>query len=297
MIPVRSEAGSDATISAQEPELLPARALLGWLSEKQARGYLNAQRRDAELTDDQRRAIAQAHARVAGRPPFEGGAAVVGPCPATLAGHREALYAHRRFSAMRNEGWEIAIIDLERVCVVQPMVFSHPDPRVAARTDPGDMAALAKITLPIPDPQVLPYQVDSARNVALLASSNPNLRAVGFRAQQVDQGTLLGFVIEVAASFVQAAEFGGRFVLTDGTHRAVSLLKMGIARIPALTRKYVHGEDLRLAKSVLSAATYLGPRPARIADYWDPAVSAAISVPRTKKLVMIQAVEQSLVDQ
>lgn len=281
----------------REPELRPARALLGWLSEKQARGYLNAQRRDAGLTEDQRHAIAQAHAQVAGRAPFDGGSAVVGPCPAMLSGHRDALYAHGRFSAMRNEGWEIAIIDLERVCVVQPMVLSEPDPRVAAKPAPGDMAALAKITLPIPDPQVLPYQIDSAKNVALLSSPNPNLRAVGFRVQQTEQGTLLGFVVEVATSFVQVAEFGGRFVLTDGNHRAVSLLKMGITRIPALTRKHMHGEDLRLAKSVLSAATYLGERPPRIADYWDPAVSADILVPRKKKLVMIQAVEQSLVDQ
>ena len=280
----------------QGSELRPARALLGWLSEKQARGYLNAQRRDAELTDEQRRAIAQAHAQVARRAPFEGGSAIVAPCPATLSAHRAALYAHSRFSAMRNEGWEIATIDLDRVCVVQPMVLSEPDPRVGATPDPGDMTTLAKITLPIPDPQVLPYQIDSAKNVALLASPNPNLRAVGFRVQQTEQGTLLGFVVEEATSFVQVAEFGGRFVLTDGNHRAVSLLKAGITRIPALTRKHMHGEDLRLAKSVLSAATYLGERPPRIADYWDPAVSAAISVPRKKKLVMIQAVEQSLVD-
>jgi hypothetical protein len=280
----------------QEPELRPARALLGWLSEKQARGYLNAQRRDAELTADQRDAVARAHAQVAGRPPFDGGSAVVGSCPAALLEHRDALYALGRFSAMRSEGWEIAIIDLDRVCVVQPMVLSDPDPRVAAKPDPGDMPALAKITLPIPDPQVLSYQVDSGKNVALLSSPNPNLRAVGFRVQQLEQGTLLGFVVDVAASFVQVAEFAGRFVLTDGTHRAVSLLKMGIARIPALTRKHTHGEDLRLAKSALSAATYLGPRPPRIADYWDPAVSVPISVPRKKKLVMIQAVEQSLVD-
>ena len=191
----------------QEPELRPARALLGWLSEKQARGYLNAQRRDAELTDEQRRAIAQAHAQVARRAPFEGGAAVVGPCPAILSGHRDALYAHGRFSAMRNEGWEVAIIDLERVCVVQPMVLSEPDPRVEAAPDPGDMARLAKITLPIPDPQVLPYQIDSAKNVALLCSPNPNLRAVGFRVQQTEQGTLLGFVIEEATSFVQVAAY------------------------------------------------------------------------------------------
>jgi hypothetical protein len=279
----------------QEPALRPARALLGWLSEKQARGHLNVQRRDAELTDEQRRAVEQAHAQVAARARFEASSAVHGPCPEILFEHRASLYGHDRFSAMRNEGWEIAIVDLERVCVVQPTVLSDPDPRVEAGLDPGDLAALAKITLPIPNPQVLPYQIDSTKNVAALSSPNPNLRTVGFRAQQIGQGTLLGFVVEVATSFVQVAEFGGRFVLTDGNHRAVSLFKRGITRIPALTRKYAHGENLGLAKSVLSPATYLGERPPQVGDYWNPAVSAAISVPRVRKLVIIQAIEQSLV--
>jgi hypothetical protein len=280
---------------AEESALRPARALLGWLSAKQARGHLNAQRRDAELTDEQRRAVEQAHARVAARPKFEGGSAVLGPCPEILFEHRAALYGHERFSAMRNEGWEIAIVDLERVCVVQPTVLSDPDPRVETNLDPGDLMALAKITLPIPNPLVVPYQVDSAKNVAALSSPNPNLRIVGFRAQQIGQGTLLGFVVEIATSFVQVAEFGGRFVLTDGTHRAVSLFKQGIARIPALMRTYAHGENLGLAKSVLSPATYLGERPPQVGDYWNPAVSTAITVPRARKLVIVQAIEQSLV--
>jgi len=278
----------------EEPALRPARALLGWLSEKQARGYLNAQRRDAELSDEQRRTVEHAHAQVAARPKFAEGTAILGACPETLYEHRAVLYAHERFSAMRNEGWEIAIVDLERVCVVQPTVLAEPDPRVEAGLDRSDLQSLAKITLPIPDPQVLPYQIDSARNVAIISAPNPNLRTVGFRVQQVGQGTLLGFVVEVATSFVQVSEFGGRFVLTDGTHRAASLFRQGITRIPALTRKYAHGENLGLGKSVLAPTTYLGERPPQVGDYWNPAVSEAISVPRSMKLVIIQAIEQGL---
>jgi hypothetical protein len=278
----------------EESALRPARALLGWLSEKQARGYLNGQRRDAELTEAQRRAVEQAHAQVAAREKFEAGSAILGPCPEVLLEHRATLYGHDRFSAMRNEGWEIAIVDLERVCVVQPTVLADADPPLEAALDPDDLEAVAKITLPIPNPRVLPYQVDSTKNVAVLSSPNPNLRTVGFRAQQIGQGTLLGFVVEVATSFVQVAEFGGRFVLTDGNHRAVSLFRQGITRIPALTRKYAHGENLGLGKSVLSPATYLGEWPPQVGDYWNPAVSAAITVPRARKLVIIQAIEQNL---
>jgi hypothetical protein len=179
---------------------------------------------------------------------------------------------------------------------VQPTVLSDPDPRVEEGLDPGDLAALAKITLPIVNAEALPYQIDSTKNVAMLSSPNPNLRVVGFRVQQIGQGSLIGFVVEIASSYVQVAEFGGRFVLRDGNHRAVSLFRKGVTRVPALTRKFMHGENLGLGKSVLSPATYLGERPPQVSDYWNPAVSAAISVPRTRKLVLIQGIEQGLAD-
>lgn len=279
-----------------ERALRPARALLGWLSDKEVSFFLNVHRRAAGLTDEQRHAVEQARAQVAARAPFRALPAIIAPCPAVLREHRTALHADERFGAMRNEGWDIALVDLERVCVVQPTVLADHDPRVKEGLDPDDLVALAKITLPLADPEVLPYQIDSGKNVALLSSPNHNLRVVGFRVQQTGQGSLIGFVVDIAPSYVQVAEFGGRFVLTDGTHRAVSLFRQGIPRVPALARKLVHGENLDLAKSVLSPATYLGERPALVGDYWHPAASAAIAVPRTRKLVLIQGIEQRLAD-
>src|ERR1700694_2875511 len=101
-------------IPQEERALRPARALVGWLSDKQARGTLNGQRREAELTDEQRRAVEQARAQVAAREPFRVVPAVVAPCPDVLREHRTALHAEERFGAMRNEGWDLAIVDLDR---------------------------------------------------------------------------------------------------------------------------------------------------------------------------------------
>jgi hypothetical protein len=39
---------------------------------------------------------------------------------------------------------------------------------------------------------------------------------VGFAAQQVPRGTLMGFIVEIATSYLQVADVGGRFVLRDG---------------------------------------------------------------------------------
>jgi hypothetical protein len=282
-------------MASDAPILRPARALLGWLSDKQARGVLTSHRPDVELTDEQRRAVEGARAAVAARQKFQSLSPIVAPCPEALHAHRAVLHGHERFKTFRDENWEIAIVDLTRVCVVQHTVGTDPDARFA-RLDDSDLQALANITLPIPNPQALSYQLDSQRNAAVLSSSDGNLRVVGFAAQQVSRGTLMGFIVEIATSYLQIADVGGRFVLRDGNNRAAALVRQGITKVPALVRRFGHGEDLAALKGVLAPAMYLGERPPTPLDYWDPAVSIAIHVPPRRKFVLIQGIEQSLVD-
>ncbi|HVP88872.1 MAG TPA: hypothetical protein VMU79_12420 [Casimicrobiaceae bacterium] len=282
-------------MTSEAPNLHPARALLGWLSDKQARSALTSQRRNVELTDEQRRSVEAARAAVAARASFRAPSPILGPCPEILRAHGVALYAHERFRTFRDEGWQIAMVDLTRVCVVQHTVSGESNPMIEG-VDPDDLSALARITLPIPNEQPLSYQVDSQRNVAVLSSLNGNLSIAGFAAQQVARGTLMGFIVDIAASYLQVAEIGGRFVLRDGNHRAASLVRQGITRVPALFRALTHGEDLAVPKSALSAATYLGEKPPTPLDYWDPAVSASVLVPRRRKFVLIQGLEQSLAE-
>ena len=283
-------------MAPEAPILRPARALLGWLSDKQARGVLTSHRPDVELTDEQQRAVEAARAAVAVRQKFQALSPIVAPCPEVLRAHRAALYGHERFKTFRDENWEIAIVDLTRACVVQHTVATEPDARFA-HLDGSDLQALANITLPIPSPQSLSYQVDSQRNVAVLSSPDGNLRVVGFAAQQVARGTLMGFIVEIATSYLQIADVGGgRFVLRDGNNRAAALVKQGITKVPALVRSFGHGEDLAIPKGVLAPAIYLGDRPPTPLDYWDPAVSVDVGAQPRRKFILIQGIEQSLAD-
>ena len=282
-------------MASDAPILRPARVLLGWLSDKQAKGVLTSHRPDIDLTEEQRRSIEAARAAVAARQKFQPLSPIVAPCPEVLHAHRDALYAHERFKTFRDEHWEIAIVDLTRVCVVQHTVGTEADARIR-RLHGSDLQALADITLPIPAPQSLSYQVDSQRNVAVLASPDGNLRVVGFAAQQVPRGTLMGFIVEIATSYLQIAQIGGRFVLRDGNNRAAALVNHGITRVPALIRSFGHGEDLGIPKGVLAPAVYLGDKPPTPVDYWDPAVSVAVGVQPRRKFVLIQGIEQSLAD-
>ena len=133
-------------MAPEAPVLRPARALLGWLSDKQARGVLTSHRRDLELTDEQRQAVEAARAVVAAREKSRALSPIVAPCPEILHAHRAALYGHERFKTFRDEGWEISIVDLTRVCVVQHTVVTEPDARIT-RLDADDLPALADVPL------------------------------------------------------------------------------------------------------------------------------------------------------
>ena len=100
----------------------------------------------ADVTDAKRvgEGVRQA---VAAREKFQALSPIVAPCPDVLHAHRAELYGNERFKTFRDEGWEIAIVDLTRVCVVQHTVVTEPDARIT-RLDANDLPALADITLP-----------------------------------------------------------------------------------------------------------------------------------------------------
>ena len=66
-------------MASEAPILRPARVLLGWLSDKQARGVLKSHRPDVELTEEQRRAVVAARAAVAARQKFPPISPIVAP--------------------------------------------------------------------------------------------------------------------------------------------------------------------------------------------------------------------------
>src|SRR5262249_44109374 len=137
------------------------------------------------------------------------------------------------------EGWSVAVADLTKVCAVQPTVFvDHASDRVRD-VDAGDIASIARVSLPIPQPAELPAQFDPVRNVWLFSAPNPNLRIMGHFGGQIQPGTIaFGFVVGISPSFVQVASFQGRLFLRDGYHRSVGFLQRGIRQVPVFTRAF-----------------------------------------------------------
>ena len=101
-----------------------ARALIGWMSEEMALRFLNGLRGDSEPTDEQRARAAAARAAVAGREPTptQDDADIVAPAPQELL----ATLGAERVTALAAEGFEVRMVDLERVRGFQPNVFNVP---------------------------------------------------------------------------------------------------------------------------------------------------------------------------
>jgi hypothetical protein len=194
------------------------------------------------------------------------------------------------------EGWGVQVADLRKVCALQPIIFSDHAEERAADVAEGDIVSAARVTLPLPEATELPIQFDPARNTWMISSRNPNLRLVGQFSSKVDQipgGKACGFIVAVTPSFVQVAFHRGRYLLRDGYHRSLGLLRRGFSTVPVLYKEFSPYDDLGLGQGMLPGQAFLGDRPPLLADYLDEVVSCAVAFPATQKMVIVQGTEMT----
>lgn len=271
-----------------------ARALIGWMKREDAERVLLSNRVDATPEQEHVDAIRVAREAVAARGEGVDQTDLVMARPPELDGHVEALKASPAAAAMLTEGWDVALVDLRRVCGFQPLVFSDQAVDRVRGIDADDVAAIAAVTLPVSSNVELPIQFDQVRQAWMVSSANPNLRIAGPAGpiQTPQQVPVLGFGVTVSASFVQVVRYRNRYFLRDGYHRAFGFLSRDIGVVPAFVRDMTAFEamvpDPRL---MLPQDGYRGPRPPILADYLDNTVSASVRVPAAHKMLVIQALE------
>lgn len=269
----------------------PARALIGWMRQEHA--VLTMARRDQGATDDPALAARAeaARAAVAEREANAAQDAVLQNAPAGLSEHIEALRAHPQGSSMFAGGWSVAVAELAQVFAIQPTVYTDAAEERVREVVADDLEAVARVSLPIPQPVELPLQFDEARQAWMISSRNPNLRIVGQFTGQYEGTPVVGFAVNVSASFIQVASFRGRYLLRDGYHRSYGFLRRGITHVPVFYRDFSTFEDLALPPGMLPQDAYLSERPARLADYLDDAVSENVELPASQKMLVIQGIE------
>jgi hypothetical protein len=212
--------------------------------------------------------------------------------PDDLSDHIVALQQSNAAVPYFKEGWRVAIVDLRKVCALQPCVFTDQAEQRAAGIEAGDLRSIAGISLPLPARVELPGQFDPSRQAWILSAPNPNLRIVGPWAGEVQPGlTGLGFTVSVMPSFLQVACYQNRFLLRDGYHRAYGFLHRGITLVPAFVPDYGPFQDLGLGPGLLRPSAWLGDRPPLLTDYTNEAVSAEVMLPASQKMIVIHGLE------
>ncbi len=287
------------TVGAQPAEVAiassalqrPARALIGWMNPNEARLTLAGRRAD-DHNPEHSIHVEQARAAVAARAPGLDQTDVIQDTPGELSAYVEALQHHPAVLPYFNEGARVALVDLTRVCAIQPNVFVDQAAQRVAEVDGHDWVSMASVSLPLPTPTQLPAQFDNIRQAWIFTAANPNLRIVGTWGGPLPQGAVgFGFIVAILPSFVQVAHYQSRYLLRDGYHRAIGFLSRGITVVPAFVRDFETFDDLGFNPGMLPQDSYLGQRPPVLPDYLDESVSAQVTLPATQKMVVIQGLE------
>lgn len=269
----------------------PARVPLGWLPPERGEFFLVSNQASVGLSEAQRARVREARDAVAARPAGIDQADLVSALPPELADHIARLAMTPPGAGMRTEGWDIAMIDLERVVAIQPSVFTDTATQRVAGLDPGDLLSIAELTLPINHTAPVSVEFDEFKQAYILTSPNPNLKVVAnFNGPLPNGMPGFGFGVAVAASYVQVVRFQNRYVLRDGYHRAFGLLSRGITRVPAFIRDFDTAENLAPA-GMLPQNTWLGDRPPLLRDYHDDRVAESVSLPARHRMIVIHALE------
>lgn len=269
--------------------LRAARALIGWMSPAEAQLLLSGRQATGVMDEGLRRRFEAARRTVSERPEGIDQSGVVQAVPTSLGAYLEAFWATDYAQPFQQEGWQVKQVDLRGLCAFQPSVFlDHAETRTAEAIA-GDPGTLARVTLPLESDSAPSIQFDHQQRAWLVSSDNPNLDVIGHFTRPLKGGSGCGFLVALQPSFMQVISVGGRYLLKDGYHRALGLLRRGIHHVPALFLEMSTDRDFDLGTGVLPREAWLGSRPPRLTDYLLDTVAAQVALPSARRMVVIQA--------
>ena len=293
---MKSTTASTQTIppAPSGPALRPARALIGWMVPAQAALCLASGRADRQPDAESLQKAETLRAGVAARPPWVDKTGVVTDAPARVVAYGESLIQHPSVAPFFAQGWRVAVVDLSKTCAIQPLVFCDGLERIST-AHASDLLSLAVISLPTPAPDPTPAQFDSFKQAWVFSSLNPNLRITGQAGGQIQPGvSAFGFAVGVTSSYMQVVCCRGRHLLRDGYHRAFAFLRSGITHVPAFVRHVATIDEMLLPPGLLGSDVFLGDRPPLLTDYDNDDVSSDVLAPATRKVVIVQGMEISM---
>jgi len=279
----------------------PARALIGWLTERDAQILLGIPLHPVEPSPADIQRVALAHAAVASRAPGIDQIHAVSAIDDALRDYALEIEKQPHYRNYLTHGCTLRIAHLPDLCALQPIV--HLDyaasaehfPELIERVDPQDMVSVARVTLPLTAPAPPRVSFESQQRAWTVHSANPDIRILTNFSGRIEMAPGLfamgyGFCVAQPISVTQVVLYRGRYFLKDGYHRCLALLQRGISRVPVIFQDL--GETQALAvEGRFGDEVILGEHPPKFADYLRNDVVAAVSALAFSKTVVIRAEE------
>lgn len=190
----------------------------------------------------------------------------------------------------RGLDWKLGMIDLRNLLAFQR--------RVSVERENGPLLQDGEnweqlIPLAFPERKAdFSFSINPDRSEAVIRSANPELKL--FIDPPSPAGALsLPLSIDLGSPFIEAAHYNGRWFLRDGYHRAYSLLKIGIHRVPAVVIWARTIEELGAVHPwFFNQAVLFSEHPPRLMDFHDPELVLHYRRPMREKLIRV-SVEES----
>jgi hypothetical protein len=185
--------------------------------------------------------------------------------------------------------WSLGVIDLRFLIAFQRRIAFEPS--LPSCSTPKACDWNAHIGVCFPAPKIPSYDAlyESDTRTLVLRSSDPNL---GLRRGDDLYSPL---TIHTGSPFFEVAHYEERWFLRDGYHRAYSLLRANIFKVPALV---VHARNLKELGATrpwfFKEETLLSATPPRVIDFLDDALVIEYTRPPLIKTIRV-TIEESLV--
>ena len=182
--------------------------------------------------------------------------------------------------------WDVKLVDLAGIVSFQTTIVEE---RLSMPSTPT-MDALLRLCL-APRSKYTVAIAAGPGNTFTLSSPNTNLRVSGIVNGDSPQGPFYGFVANHGLPWVQIVSYQGRYIMRDGYHRSVGLLRGGTSTVPAAVQETVSEGELGVKPGFFPLEKILGDRPPLVTDFLDDRLTMSIEIPKTIRIVRITAEE------
>jgi hypothetical protein len=189
---------------------------------------------------------------------------------------------------MKGLDWTTGIVDLRQLLAFQRRLIFDETFDCPAVPSADDWSALVAFAFG-PAAPIAYHTVTLKNSELLLQSENPNLQ---FRAST--EADHLPFLLHGGSPFFEVAEFGGRWFLRDGYHRAYRLLRAGVVHVPAVIVRARTLVELGPVQSwFFNEEILFDSHPPRVTDFLDDNVTVEYNRPRLFKTLRVK-IEESV---